>query len=262
MKRIQILFLTITLVLVPVVSAQAQDNSQSVNGYVQVIDGCVVVRSGCLNVRSGPGTNYSKVRIPDIGPQVLRVGAVVYVSESVTDDTGRVWYRVVPDASIPHPERVTTQWWIAAEFTAPANVPPKPAYDSGKKIVVDISAQTETAYNADGTIFMVAPVSTGNTSTPTPLGKFKILSKTPSRYMQGPLPGITDINGQPLTDVYDLPGVPWTMYFTSGGAALHGAYWHNEFGKKHSHGCVNLTIEDAYKLYAWAAVGTRVIVQP
>ncbi len=240
------MFLAITLLLIPTVSAEAQRENQAMKGYVEVIDGCKIIRSGCLNVRSGPGISYSRV-------QVLRIGAVVYVDKSVTDDTGRVWYRVVPDASIPYPERVTTEWYTAAEFVVPVTVPPNPAKDPSKKIVVDISDQTLTAYQGDK-IFMKVNVSTGITGTPTPLGKFNVLSKTPSRYMQGPLPG--------MTDVYDLPGVPWVMYFTIGGAALHGTYWHNEFGKKHSHGCVNLTVEDSYKLYGWAAVGTRVIVQP
>ena len=81
-----------------------------------------------------------------------------------------------------------------------------------------------------------------------------IYKKTPSRYMQGPIDGITD-------QYYDLPGVPWDLYFTSGGAAIHGTYWHENFGKQSSHGCVNLPVEKAKELYSWAEVGTRVTVQ-
>ncbi len=44
---------------------------------------------------------------------------------------------------------------------------------------------------------------------------------------------------------FDLPGVPWVSYFTSDGIALHGAYWHIDFGVPHSHGCVNMTPEAA-----------------
>ena len=72
--------------------------------------------------------------------------------------------------------------------------------------------------------------------------------------MQGPIPGQTN-------DDYDLPGVPWTMYFTDDGAAIHGAYWHDEFGFQHSHGCVNLPLNLARKLYEWTPLGTLVIVQ-
>jgi lipoprotein-anchoring transpeptidase ErfK/SrfK len=73
--------------------------------------------------------------------------------------------------------------------------------------------------------------------------------------MQGPLPYLADIQ------VYDLPGVPWTLYFTAQGAAIHGAYWHNEFGNPHSHGCVNLPPKEAKLMYDWAQLGTTVIVQ-
>ena len=72
--------------------------------------------------------------------------------------------------------------------------------------------------------------------------------------MQGPLPGISD-------QYYDLPGVPWNLYFTHEGAAIHGAYWHDNFGKPRSHGCVNLPLAEAHKLYTWADIGVQVFVQ-
>ena len=66
--------------------------------------------------------------------------------------------------------------------------------------------------------------------------------------MQGPIPGLSD-------QYYDLPGVPWNLYFTEYGAVIHGAYWHDNFGQPSSHGCVNLPIDEARKLYLWADVG-------
>ncbi|MCR4306356.1 MAG: L,D-transpeptidase, partial [Candidatus Yonathbacteria bacterium] len=89
---------------------------------------------------------------------------------------------------------------------------------------------------------------------PTPRGTFTIFKKTPSRYMQGPIPDIAD-------QYYDLPGVPWNLYFTHEGAVIHGAYWHDSFGSAYSHGCVNLPPEQARKLYNWADLGTGVIVK-
>ena len=97
-------------------------------------------------------------------------------------------------------------------------------------------------------------ISTGLELTPTPRGTFSVFKKTPSRYMQGPLPGLP-------YDYYDLPGVPWNLYFTHEGAVIHGAYWHNSFGSRYSHGCVNLPPDEAKKLYDWAVLGTTVIVQ-
>jgi lipoprotein-anchoring transpeptidase ErfK/SrfK len=51
-------------------------------------------------------------------------------------------------------------------------------------------------------------------------------------------------------DFYYLEEVPWTMFFDEG-RALHGAYWHDEFGYRHSHGCINLSLTDAHWLYRW-----------
>ena len=73
--------------------------------------------------------------------------------------------------------------------------------------------------------------------------------------MQGPIEGVSD-------HYYDLPGVPWNMYFTEEGAAIHGAYWHTDFGETHSNGCINLPLEIAEKMYKWADLGTEVIVRP
>ena len=110
-------------------------------------------------------------------------------------------------------------------------------------------------YAYDGnTLFMKVSVSTGIKKTPTPIGTFTIYKKTPSRYMQGPIPGIS-------TGKYDLPGVPWNLYFTAGGAVIHGAYWHNDFGHMHSNGCVNVPLDKAQELYEWADIGTPVIVR-
>jgi lipoprotein-anchoring transpeptidase ErfK/SrfK len=62
-------------------------------------------------------------------------------------------------------------------------------------------------------------------------------------------------------EYYDLPGVPFTMYFDTDGKAIHGAYWHNNFGSRHSHGCINLSLKDSEKLYYWSPVGAVVIVK-
>jgi lipoprotein-anchoring transpeptidase ErfK/SrfK len=51
---------------------------------------------------------------------------------------------------------------------------------------------------------------------------------------------------------YSLPDVPYTMYFYQG-YALHGTYWHDNFGQPMSRGCVNLSIDNSKKLFEWAA---------
>jgi len=108
---------------------------------------------------------------------------------------------------------------------------------SGEKwIDVDLTHQRLTAYEGNTPVFQ-AVVSTGLPNTPTVVGRFRIYWKLSATDMAGP--------------GYYLPGVPYTMYFYRG-YALHGTYWHNNFGRPMSHGCVNLRTEDARRLFNWA----------
>ncbi|NPA26140.1 MAG: L,D-transpeptidase [Chloroflexi bacterium] len=92
------------------------------------------------------------------------------------------------------------------------------------------------------------PVSTGLPNTPTVTGTFRVSRKYRVAPMWGP--------------GYYIPDVPYTMYFYKG-YALHGAYWHNAFGRPMSHGCVNLRVEDARWLFEeWVDIGTVVHVVP
>jgi lipoprotein-anchoring transpeptidase ErfK/SrfK len=52
---------------------------------------------------------------------------------------------------------------------------------------------------------------------------------------------------------FDLPGVPWVQYITEGGISFHGTYWHNDFGRPRSHGCINLSSSAAKWLYRWTS---------
>ena len=50
---------------------------------------------------------------------------------------------------------------------------------------------------------------------------------------------------------YDLAGVPYVCYFTGKGVGLHGTFWHNDYGRQRSHGCVNLPSDAARWLWRW-----------
>lgn len=135
--------------------------------------------------------------------------------------------------------------------TSPSQPPPPPGPDapvSGKWIDISISKQTITAYEGSTAVKSVL-VSTGVARHPTPVGEYKIYSKYSAYTMSGGTRGV---------DYYYLPNVPWTMFFV-GGYAIHGTYWHHNFGHRMSHGCVNLSIEDAKWFYNWAAIGTTVV---
>ena len=116
--------------------------------------------------------------------------------------------------------------------------------DGYRWIEVNLSNQTLTAWQGDVAV-MHTYISSGLGATPTVTGRFSVGRKYSSQRMVGP--------------GYDLPGVPWVMYFY-GGYAIHGAYWHNNFGRPMSHGCVNMSIGDSQMLYNWAPVGTEVYV--
>ncbi len=219
--------------------------------YIEITDGCGVHFGGaCLNVRSGPDTTYPSVAKLRTG-QVLKVGEMVRTGE-------KKWYKIAFDEWIRYPERLGGDWYVSGDYVKVLRDPGIQIYNASttptnKKIIVDLSDQMLYAYDGEK-FFMKEKMSSGIDGTPTPKGSFKIFKKTPSRYMQGPLPGISE-------DVYDLPGVPWTMYFTNEGAAIHGAFWHDNFGNLHSHGCINLPPEKAEVLYNWTDMGTRVSVR-
>ena len=220
--------------------------------YIEIVGSCGPHFEGdCVVARAGPGNEFASV-------SRLRNGVVLKTSDEIETD-GHVWYKVSFDEDIRYPERVARTWWVAGEYARPFLDTGEEALVAGesasstKHIIVDRGSQMLYAYDGD-TLFMETKVSTGLEMTPTPRGTFTVFKKTPTRYMQGPLPGISD-------QYYDLPGVPWDLYFTSEGATIHGAYWHNEFGERWSHGCVNLPLQEAQKLYQWADLGTLVIVR-
>lgn len=223
--------------------------------YIEITQGCgpYYDTGTCVNMRSAPATTSLVVAR-------LRTGAVLKVEDTLVTHDGLEWYKIIFDGYIRNPERITGDWYVAANPSAV-----EPHVDVGdqlqnasttptnKRIVVNLTEEMLYAYDGD-TLFMQAPISTGLRLTPTPQGSFTVFKKTPSRYMQGPIPGVSD-------QVYDLPGVPWNLYFSGDGAVIHGAYWHDHFGEPWSHGCVNLSTENAKRLYAWADVGTKVLVK-
>ena len=108
-----------------------------------------------------------------------------------------------------------------------------------KHIYVDLSKQTLYAYQDDKLIFKTL-ISSGKWGR-TPTGNFNIWSKFRA----------TRMSGGSGADYYNLPNVPYTMYFY-GDFGLHGAYWHNNFGHTMSHGCVNMREIDAKAVFEWA----------
>lgn len=122
-------------------------------------------------------------------------------------------------------------------------------YTTDKLITIDTTSQTLNAWEG-GHIINSSRVSTGMYYTPTIKGVFRIYKKY----------NIQDMKGRyPPYEPYSLKNVPNVMYFYQA-YAIHGAYWHNAFGYKYSHGCVNEPVAFSKWLYDWASIGTQVYV--
>lgn len=127
-------------------------------------------------------------------------------------------------------------------------------HTNGKLITVDIGKQKLFAWEG-GKVVHETKVSTGMKLTPTVKGNFKVYLKKHLADMRGPSP-YKHIYPK---GSYHIKDVPRHMYFFQG-YAIHGAYWHNNFGRVASHGCVNVPLASADWLFNWADVGTQVAV--
>lgn len=112
---------------------------------------------------------------------------------------------------------------------------------SERWIRVDLSEQIVVAYEA-GVPVRAFVISSGLPGTETVTGEFRIRAKVRSQVMSGGYGSL----------YYFLPNVQWVQYFFED-YGFHGTYWHNDFGRPHSHGCINMTNADAKWLFDWAS---------
>jgi len=163
------------------------------------------------------------------------------------------------------------KYWIKAAYTRiitpdelspiSSDVPPE-----DKRIELSLYDQRAWAYEGDDVVneFRVA---TGSPGTPTPVGDWRVIIKRIGQRMTG---GASDT-------FYNLPGIPYVCYINNHWVATHGCYWHNDYGRVHSNGCINLLPEDAKWIFRWTTPqaqydtistdvpdgeGTAVIVKP
>jgi lipoprotein-anchoring transpeptidase ErfK/SrfK len=131
----------------------------------------------------------------------------------------------------------------AADIVKPVGLLPNERW-----IDVSLSTQSLVAYEGDTPVFETL-VSSGLANHPTVTGQFRIWLRFPAQTMDGTRLGYD----------YYLEDVPYVQYFFED-YALHGTYWHSNFGRPMSHGCVNLSTPDAEWLYNFADYGTVVTV--
>ena len=123
---------------------------------------------------------------------------------------------------------------------APTEIPyvPPSAQVSTSERWVEINLSQQMLYAWEGDVLVGSfVVSTGTWQTPTVTGTYRVYARYKYKDMSGP--------------GYYLPNVPNTMFFYQG-YAIHGTYWHNNFGTPMSHGCVNMTIPESEWLFNWS----------
>ena len=141
---------------------------------------------------------------------------------------------------------VEPEEWLPSKDLAHATVatPPSDIGEGERWIDVDLSTQTIVAYEGPTPVFATL-MSSGRgaqgTDTATPRGTHRVWVKLQSTDMG-------NIEREDVDQHYSIEDVPFVQFFDHA-VALHGAFWHREFGRVRSHGCVNLAPLDANRLF-------------
>ncbi|MDY7076145.1 MAG: L,D-transpeptidase [Chloroflexota bacterium] len=181
-------------------------------------------------------------------------GTVYHIVDAFKDEHGTGWYKVFDEFPPTNP---THQWVLARDVhrIPRSEMAPIHPFAGEKRIEVDLEKQRLDCYEGSRLVFTTLVASglgrfEGDAATDlaTHRGETSVLLKQPSRHMSNrPYPG-----GPPLVgDIFDLPGIPWNIFFDLSGTAIHGTYWHNDFGIRRSHGCLNVSCEAARWIYRW-----------
>ena len=174
----------------------------------------------------------------------LYFNAVFWLYAIVADENGKIWYQIQDDRwgyyyyadsthmRPVHPDEIAP---ISAELPQEA-----------KQIEIRLKDQAVVAYEEEIPVFMTRVATGANFSSGdyrTPPGQYTTYRKRPSRHMAA--------GDRAAANSFDLPGVPWVTYLTDSGISFHGTYWHNDFGKPRSHGCINCLSSAAQWIYRW-----------
>lgn len=197
--------------------------------------------------REPSSNSWVEARIDEGLPIRFYFKQIFWVDRLRTDDQGQVYYRVNPNYYGGY-----DMIWAAASAFRPMESeelsPISPDVED-KWIEIDINHQTLSCYEGGSEVYFCR-VSTGALydyqgnrvdNWETPLGQHTITRKYISLQMSG---GTTGAG-------YDLPGIGFSSIFATGGVAIHSTFWHNNYGDTMSHGCVNVSPDDARWIFRW-----------
>lgn len=168
---------------------------------------------------------------------------VHWVTASAVLSDGKMWYALLDD-------KFEQNYFVPAEhirLLADENLTPlsPDISEADKRVEVRLNDQLVLAYEKDRLVFATRTATGGRLRSgtyTTPTGNYITNHKRPTRHMA---------TGDLASNGFDLPGVPWVIYFKENGTSFHGTYWHNDYGRPRSHGCINLTPQAAKWLYRW-----------
>ncbi|MFN2143086.1 MAG: L,D-transpeptidase [Candidatus Promineifilaceae bacterium] len=171
---------------------------------------------------------------PDAAFETLPRYTFVEIYDAVEGQENWIWYDIGDGR------------WVRQTYFSLVEVSPRPDEVGEDEfwVEVDLYEQTFAAYEGDRLVY-ATPISSGLNRWPTNEGLFQVWARFREYKMSG---------AEGKVDYYFLEDVPYIMYFDDqNGIGLHGTYWHDRFGYKHSHGCVNMPIKDAEWTYNWSA---------
>lgn len=192
----------------------------------------------------GDGTQaFYEQMLANNGEWERNAGEAIFDNEHVRTISQKETENILVQAKDKQPLAVdTSSNQVLGSNTAPDG--------SEKWIEVDLSDYKLYAWEGNRKVYEFL-TSTGRPGYDTPPGEYKVWRKVLSQRYKGGTPG--------TSSYYNLPNVPYSLFFGGSGVpnwkgyAIHGAYWHNDFGQvNRSSGCVNLKPEDAGVIYSWA----------
>ncbi len=206
------------------------------NSYVVSVAGLIALFAGAMVFISIPMRQLAGTNEPLADPTSLRA----LTQGKTLPEPAQELEATFHGATVTAP-KLATLHQIAKILGVTTNAPEK-------RIEVDLTNQKVYAFEGNVKVYEFL-VSTGKWGR-TPTGEFTIWVKVKSQLMSG--------GSKELHTYYYLPNVPWVMFFYNNqvpkmrGFSFHGTYWHSNFGHPMSHGCINMTIDDAKTLYDWA----------
>ncbi len=235
------------------------------SGYVQPVENAI--QEDFLTVVRSPGF-WAEVSVPYVEARArpdsayvmrkLYYETVYRVVAAEQDELGEWWYQLQEGVTWVSPGPYVPAW--AMRRITPVDLAPISPRLAEKWIEINLKSQVLTCFEDTEPVFATR-VASGVGGTPTPRGEFRVLYKRHTQRMIG--------------DDYDLAGVAFPVYFTHSAVAIHGTYWHNDYGRPHSHGCLNVPSRAARWVFRWvdptmpytkhtqkakAEEGTRVVV--